>query len=148
MSRSTSTEPASGPRLTGRLAAPSVTAGAALALAAAVGVRDPHVAGAWGVCPILLATGHPCPACGGLRALADLLHGDVGAALGSNAYAVATVAALTAAWALWAGRLVRGEPSLRPAARRRVAPALVLWFLGLLAFGGLRLLPALSGLQP
>ena len=36
------------------------------------------------LCPLYLATGTPCPSCGGTRALVHLAAGDPLAALGSN----------------------------------------------------------------
>lgn len=71
---------------------------------AVVAVRDPHVQGAYGVCPFLAATGLPCAGCGGLRATHDLLHGDVGAALAQNALAVGLVLLAAVAWTRWAVR--------------------------------------------
>ena len=49
----------------------------------ALHVRDPHEKYSWGLCPSA-ALGFSCPGCGGLRAVNDLTHGDVGAALSSN----------------------------------------------------------------
>lgn len=46
-------------------------------------VRDPHVAGSWGVCPSVLL-GFACPGCGGLRGTSALLHGDVVSAWAYN----------------------------------------------------------------
>lgn len=130
---------------TDSLRAPAVTGASGAALAAALLLRDPHQSGAWGYCPFLLATGVPCPGCGGLRAARDLLTGDLGAALGSNAYAVFTALLAVVAYAAWLAAAVRGR---RPAWAARL-PDLVLWWgAGLLAFGVLRLVPALSALQP
>ncbi|HET7326612.1 MAG TPA: DUF2752 domain-containing protein [Nocardioidaceae bacterium] len=79
--------------------------------AAVVGLhlRDPHVAGSYGVCPLLLLTGWYCPGCGGLRALNDLTHGDVVAALSSNLVAVAVLAPVAVlVWFSWARSRWRG----------------------------------------
>ncbi|RIK54801.1 MAG: hypothetical protein DCC59_02735, partial [Chloroflexi bacterium] len=38
-------------------------------------------------CPILSATGVPCPGCGLTRAVMQLLHGDVAASLQTHAFA-------------------------------------------------------------
>ncbi len=120
-------------------------------LAGAVGatallLRDPHTPGSWGRCPFLVLTGHPCPACGGLRAVDDLLHGNVVAALGSNAYVVATVLLALVTWGVWLVRRVRGLPTGWRPWHGRVAS---LWLAGLAVFGVLRLVvPALAVLQP
>lgn len=47
-------------------------------------LRDPHVPGNLGICPSVLLLGVYCPGCGSLRALHDLMHGDVPAAIGHN----------------------------------------------------------------
>lgn len=54
----------------------------------ALRLRDPHVQGSWGACPVLTVTGGLCPGCGSLRALNDLARGDVPAAVASNALLV------------------------------------------------------------
>ncbi|MFC8500745.1 DUF2752 domain-containing protein [Pedococcus sp. NPDC057267] len=125
--------------------APLLVGAGGAALAAALVLRDPHQHGSWGLCPFLLLTGVPCPACGGLRATHDLLTGHLGAALSSNAYAVATAFLVVAAWASWLAAAARGR---RPAWAARLPVAGPVWALGLLAFGALRLLPALSVLRP
>lgn len=67
-----------------RLAPPLGTiAGLGLA-AVALRVRDPHVAGSWGLCPSAALFGVACPGCGGLRAVNDLTHLDLAAAASSN----------------------------------------------------------------
>jgi len=80
---------------------------------AVVAVRDPHVAGAYGTCPLLAATGLPCAGCGGLRATHDLLHGDVASAMTQNALAVALVLLVVVAWARWAVRAVAERSTSR-----------------------------------
>lgn len=74
----------------------AVLAGAAVPvaglLAAAVTWRDPHVPGSWGLCPWLVATGTPCPTCGGLRAVADLVAGRPAEAFGHQPYLVGSLA--------------------------------------------------------
>jgi Protein of unknown function (DUF2752) len=131
--------------LAARLRTPALTAGAGAAVAAALLLRDPHQHGSWGFCPFLALTGLPCPACGGLRAANDLLHGRVEAALSSNAYAVLTACVIALGWVFWAIARVRGTT---PAWNRHTSRAGTLWFGGLLLFGALRMVPALSGLQP
>lgn len=89
--------------------APLLVGAAGLSATAALRVRDPHDQGSWGFCPFQALTGLPCPACGGLRAVNDLTHGDVLAALGSNAFAVAFMAAIGVAWVRWLVRRWRGH---------------------------------------
>lgn len=71
--------------------------------------RDPHQSGSWGFCPFLQITGHPCPLCGGLRAMNDLTRGHVGDALTSNAAAVFILIAGAALIVRWFVRRARGE---------------------------------------
>lgn len=131
--------------LSSRLRAPGAVALGGAALAAALVLRDPHVDGAWGWCPFLLLTGVPCPACGGMRAANDLLHGRFAEALSSNLYAVGTAGFAAVAFAGWTVAVATG----REVPLRRRAPALLLvWFAGLVVFGVVRLHPALSALRP
>lgn len=73
-----------------RMRAPLVTWGSLAAATLALRLRDPHERGSWGLCP-LAATGVWCPACGGLRAVNDLTHGEVVAAASSNLLFVASI---------------------------------------------------------
>ncbi|KQU68521.1 DUF2752 domain-containing protein [Phycicoccus sp. Root101] len=132
-------------RLPEPLRAPLLVGAGGLLTAAALLARDPHTAGSWPVCPILALTGVPCPACGGLRATHDLLTGHVVAALSSNAYAVLTVLLAAGAYVAWLAAAARGRPLTW---LRRSSWVGGLWAVGLLAFGLLRLLPALSVLRP
>lgn len=131
--------------LAARMRVPALVGLAGAALGTALLLRDPHIGGSWGFCPFLLVTGLPCPGCGGLRATNDLLHGRFADAASSNLYAVLTalLAAVTFVW--WAVATARGQ---RWAGQRHLPRALNLWFLGLVAFGVLRLMPGLSGLRP
>jgi hypothetical protein len=130
-----------------RLAAPAAAAAAAGAAVTLLAVRDPHRAGSYGSCPFLALTGRPCPLCGGLRAVSDLVHGQLLTALQSNALAVAMVLGGAAIWAGWAGRRLRGHgrevPPLTsdPRLGRVVAVVLV-------AFCVLRWIPGLAVLAP
>jgi hypothetical protein len=128
-----------------RLTAPALWAAAGLLAVGALAARDPHVHGAWGFCIFRNLTGLPCPGCGGLRAVNDLAHGQVGAALASNAWAVLSVAGLAAWWAAWLAARLRGAAA--PLSEHAVRLS-VLWAGGFLAFGLLRLLPPFAGLQP
>jgi hypothetical protein len=66
----------------------------AIGLLTAVGylaIADPHDRGAvMPHCPIKVASGWDCPSCGGLRAVHDLLHGEVRRALADNLFLVVT----------------------------------------------------------
>lgn len=88
--------------------APALVGAASFAVLATLRLRDPHTSGSYGVCPFLAITGQPCPACGGLRAVNDLAHGDVMAALSSNLLVVVLIAVLAIAWVLWIIRRARG----------------------------------------
>ena len=133
------------PATASRLRTPAAVLAAGAALGAALLLRDPHVRGSWGWCPFLVLTGQPCPACGGLRATNDLLHGRVGDAVGSNAYAAATAVLAAVAVAWWATTTVRGRPW---PLQRHVPRLLTWWFVGLVAFGLVRLLPGMTELRP
>jgi len=88
---------------------PAIVGAAGLSAATLLHLRDPHGAGSYGYCPFLELTGRPCPGCGGLRAVNDLTHGDIVAALSSNLLAVALVGVVGVAWLVWAVRRWRGE---------------------------------------
>ncbi|MBM4796233.1 DUF2752 domain-containing protein [Streptomyces sioyaensis] len=128
-----------------RLAAPLGALTAALAAFVYVGAVDPHEPGHYPVCPLLHLTGLYCPACGGLRSAHDVVHGDLPAALGANALAVAGYAACAVFWAVWLTRAVRGRPTAGPRPR-----AVHWWALAglLLVFTFVRNLPAGSALAP
>ena len=65
-------------------------------------VRNPHQPGAFPSCIFLAGSGYYCPGCGGLRAMHDLLNGDVVGALHMNALVVlGIVPALFAGLAWW-----------------------------------------------
>lgn len=85
----------------------SLLAGGALGAGALayIGVADPHRPGfLFPGCPFKALTGWNCPACGGLRMTHDLLHGDVGAAVVDNVFALVGLPAL-AVWLLVRWRL-------------------------------------------
>ena len=99
-----------------RLASPLAIGGVVAAATLALRLRDPHVSGAWGGCPTKLLTDLDCPLCGSLRAVNDLTHLDVGAALSSN---LVLVLALPVILFFWGRRLVacwRGGEAMRPLA--------------------------------
>jgi hypothetical protein len=100
----------------GRLASPLAIGGIVAAATLALRLRDPHVSGAWGGCPTKLLTNLDCPLCGGLRAVNDLTHLDIGAALSSN---VVLVLAIPVILFFWGRRLVacyRGGEAMQPLA--------------------------------
>jgi hypothetical protein len=129
-----------------RLAAPLATAVAGLTAVAALALRDPHQAGAWGWCPLLWLTGTHCPFCGGLRAVNDLTHGNVAAALGSNALVVLAIPVAVGLWLRWLRTCWReGSQPAQPPIAARVIPIGLGTFL---LFGLVRLLPGLEFLLP
>jgi hypothetical protein len=128
--------------LRGPLSVGALGAGTFLALA----VRDPHVEGSWGSCVFLQLTGHWCPGCGGLRAVNDLAHLDVPAALSSNAFAVLLALGLAAWWAVWTWSTARGVrvPWQRWLNGWTIGAATTAWAV----FAVVRNLPGLEALGP
>lgn len=138
----------SGARL---LLAPAATAGVVLAWTAALRLRDPHVAGSWGTCPFLALTGLPCPVCGGLRAVNDLTHGDVLAAVGSNLLVVAVLPVALVWWGMWLRRCLAAAGTSRTALTELPVPSrrtVLLATAALAAFTVLRWLPVGAWLAP
>lgn len=87
------------------------TAGALSGLAYLARV-DPHDATALvPVCPIKWVSGLDCPACGGMRMVHDLLHGDVRAAARDNVFLLAASPALLYLLVLHVRSVRRGEPA-------------------------------------
>ncbi|MBJ7356302.1 DUF2752 domain-containing protein [Nocardioides sp.] len=108
-----------------RMTAPVLTIGGLAAATLALHVRDPHEQYSWGLCPSA-ALGFWCPGCGGLRAVNDLTHGDVGAALSSNLLLVLAIPFAVLALGLWAVDRWRGTAPTIPWQRLRPAvPVLV-----------------------
>jgi hypothetical protein len=89
------------------LSAPLAVAVVPLAGCVAVALADPRAADSpWPVCPTKLYTGVDCPGCGGLRAVACVLHGDVAGGLHYNAFALLVLLLLVWSWVAWiVGRL-------------------------------------------
>ncbi|WP_435811278.1 DUF2752 domain-containing protein [Streptomyces termitum] len=127
-----------------RLLAPLGTLAGTAAAFAYVGAVDPNEPGHYPVCPLLRFTGLYCPGCGGLRSAHAVAHGDLAAALGANALAVAGYALCAVLFAVWLVRAVRGTPS-----RIALHPAWW-WALGTLTalFALIRNLPFGSALVP
>ncbi len=124
---------------------PLALAGVAGLGALALHLRDPHESGSWGLCPFYAMTGAWCPGCGSLRAINDLTHGDLIAAVSSNLVLVVALPVL--AW-LWLGWLRNAW-----AGRRRVPTGLstpTVWLLlaPILVFSVARNLPFGSWLAP
>jgi hypothetical protein len=63
-----------------------------------IGFVDPHrPSSVYPLCPFKLLTGWNCPACGGLRMVHDLLHGDLVASINDNVFLLVGLP-LLAAW--------------------------------------------------
>jgi Protein of unknown function (DUF2752) len=106
----------------------SVSLGSGTLLAGAltyVGLVDPHKPDSvFPVCPFRLLTGWNCPACGGLRMVHDVLHGDLAAAITDNIFLLVGIPML-AGWILLRRR---SEKSLLPIpAVATVLIAMVAW---------------------
>lgn len=121
-----------------------VIAGLGLATVA-LHLRDPHQQGSWGICPSA-ALGFSCPGCGGLRAMNDLTHGQVGAAASSNLMLLAVMPVVIFLLVRWFGDAWSGRE--RDHDTRRVVGATAVYGVALLAFTVLRNLPAGSWLAP
>jgi hypothetical protein len=90
-----------------------------------IGLVDPHKPDStFPVCPFRLLTGWNCPACGGLRMIHDVLHGDLAAAITDNIFLLVGIPML-AGWILLRRR---SEKSLLPIpAVATVLIAMVAW---------------------
>jgi hypothetical protein len=111
---------------------------AVLGVLALLFVADPATSGLFPPCPFHAVTGLHCPGCGTLRALHQLLHGNVPAALGLNPLAVILLPVI-ACWLLFRlGQGMRGR-----SARAVILPAFWIWtLLGvIIAFWILRNVP-------
>ncbi len=101
-----------------RMLAPAATIGGLALATLALNLRDPHQHGSWGICPSA-AMGIYCPGCGGLRAVNDLTHGDVGAALSSNILVTLLIPVAVVLLSLWAVDRWRGHTRSVPWKRLR-----------------------------
>ncbi|MFE3942977.1 DUF2752 domain-containing protein [Streptomyces sp. NPDC059118] len=127
-----------------RLATPVGVMAAVVGAFGYVGAVDPNQPGHYPLCPLLRFTGIYCPGCGGLRSAHAVAHGDIAAALGSNALAVVGYAAFAVLWTVWMVRAARGRPM------SIAAKPVVWWGIGavLLVFSVARNLPFGSFLAP
>ncbi len=90
-----------------------------------VGLVDPHQPDSFfPVCPFRLLTGWNCPACGGLRMVHDVLHGDLAAAISDNVLLLIGVPLLVG-WVLLRRR--RGEWPLTLPVATTVMVTLLAW---------------------
>lgn len=83
------------------LLGPAAVALPAVAAAAYVFARNPHIAGSTYVCPLYAATGLYCPGCGGTRAAYDLMHVDVVGALSMNPLVTVAIPLAAVLWFRW-----------------------------------------------
>ncbi|MFJ1544619.1 DUF2752 domain-containing protein [Streptomyces sp. NPDC088246] len=127
-----------------RLATPVGVMAAVIGAFGYVGAVDPNQPGHYPVCPLLRFTGLYCPGCGGLRSAHAVAHGDIAAALGSNALAVLGYGIFAVLWVVWMARASRGRPM------SIAAKPVVWWGTGavLLIFSIVRNLPFGSVLAP
>ncbi len=158
---------AGGRRLRGRVARlgrPLVVAGVLAAATGYLAAVDPARPGHYPGCPFFALTGKYCPGCGGLRAVHDLTHGDVLAALSSNAVVTLAVPVAVVLWFQWVLRLA--APDDRPPIPQRdrsdtpgpdpkvpIPSGIRVWgpvglAIGLILFGVLRNLPGFAVLAP
>lgn len=72
------------PGVAQRWALPIGVTAALTAATAYTGIRNPHEPGFFPACIFYSASGYYCPGCGGLRAVHDLVNGDVAGALQMN----------------------------------------------------------------
>ncbi|MEP6815494.1 MAG: DUF2752 domain-containing protein [Marmoricola sp.] len=123
-------------------ATPLLAAAGVAVLSVALRLRDPHQHASWGLCPLRALTGLDCPGCGGLRAVNDLTHGDLGAAASSNLFFVASIPLLVALWGLWFWRSRQANGVRRRLLAPRRAKHLVSVYLAaMLAFTVIRNTP-------
>ncbi|MFD4999150.1 DUF2752 domain-containing protein [Streptomyces buecherae] len=146
-----------------RLLAPLAVLAGVVTAFAGVATVDPYEPGHYPACPMLQYTGLLCPGCGGLRSAHSVAHGDLAAALGANALAVAGYVAFATVWACWfvrraarpravgPGRGARGAPGgFRGGSARPGGLRYLWWVVGLvvLAFTLVRNLPFGTSLAP
>jgi len=99
---------------------------------------NPASSGIFPPCPFLWLTGFYCPGCGSLRALHQLLHGKIAAALSLNPFALVSLPFLAYGAVSRAAFVIRGRYLPRV-----FLPAWTIWALGcaIVLFGVLRNFP-------
>ncbi|MBF6545846.1 DUF2752 domain-containing protein [Nocardia brasiliensis] len=97
---------------------PLLVAGVGVGLGALLHVRDPHVEGSYGVCPVYALTGYWCPGCGGMRAIHNLTDGNLLDSLHSNLLAIPLVLAFALWVGDWARQAWRGQKMRLPSINR------------------------------
>lgn len=122
-----------------RVRVPAALAAGTLATSAVLALRSPHLPGSYGFCPIRAVTGVFCPGCGALRAVHDLLNGDLAGAWDMNPLLVVAGPLVVALWGRWVWRAWRGRPVPSVSTRAAIGLGVVL-----LAFAVARNLPALA----
>lgn len=90
------------------LVGPASVAVLAVAAGATLYLRDPRTS-SYLPCPVHAVTGLWCPGCGATRALGNVVHGDIPAALSSNVLVVLLGVIGVAIWALWVRARARGR---------------------------------------
>ncbi|WP_352301936.1 DUF2752 domain-containing protein [Kineosporia sp. NBRC 101731] len=91
---------------------PLVVAAVTGAATGYLAVVDPNRPGHYPGCPFRALLGVYCPGCGGLRAVHDLAHGDVPAALSSNLLVTLVAPVAVVLWVRWFRRLA--DPGALP----------------------------------
>ncbi|MFE9582741.1 DUF2752 domain-containing protein [Nocardia sp. NPDC006044] len=97
---------------------PLLVAGVGIGIGVLLHVRDPHVEGSYGVCPVYALTGYWCPGCGGMRAIHNLTDGHLLDSLHSNVLAIPLVLAFVLWIADWSLRSWRGHRMRLPSISR------------------------------
>lgn len=96
-----------------------------------LGVFDPATSGIFPPCPVRYLTGWYCPGCGSLRAIHQLLHGNLWAAWAMNPLTVVLLPFLAYGLASFARFEVRGQglpqPFLRGVWIRALCAAIILF---------------------
>ncbi|AXK86860.1 DUF2752 domain-containing protein [Nocardia farcinica] len=110
------------------LGLPMLTAAAGAGVLVLLHVRDPHVEGSYGECPVYALFGVYCPGCGGMRAVHNLTDGRVLDSLHSNLLALPLIVAFFWFVADWSVRAWRGQKPRVPAIDRSVMWALFALF--------------------
>ncbi|BBY08559.1 hypothetical protein MNVI_38770 [Mycobacterium noviomagense] len=107
-----------------------------------VGLADPHNPHSlFPLCPFKLLTGWNCPACGGLRMVHDVLHGDLLAAVSDNIFLIVGLPMLT----VWILLRRRHQNAVLPiAAVATIAAAAIAWTV-LRNLPGFPLIPTVTG---